>query len=129
MPSTGSKLRFSFQTKVLLPVLAAVVLLLAVTFLIVDRYFAKELLVNAAQNLKAANDMFVKSLGSRHENIVLQFGNMSLTAQGRAVEDGAKGDTIRVLNTTSNRQVEGIVVAPDTVSVSIGPRLAALAPQ
>jgi flagella basal body P-ring formation protein FlgA len=61
--------------------------------------------------------------------IMLQIGNMSLTAQGRAVEDGAKGDTIRVLNTTSNRQIEGVVVAPDTVAVSIGPRLAALTAQ
>ncbi len=76
-------------------------------------------------------DVRPATLVARNGNvtIVLQFGNMSLTAQGRAVEDGAKGDTIRVLNTTSNRQVEGIVVAPDTVSVSIGPRLAALAPQ
>ncbi|MBL8807297.1 MAG: flagellar basal body P-ring formation protein FlgA [Rhodospirillales bacterium] len=64
-----------------------------------------------------------------HVTIVLQIGNLSLTAQGRAVEEGAKGDTVRVLNTTSNRQIEGVVVAPDTVAVTLGPRVAALAPQ
>lgn len=76
-------------------------------------------------------DVRPATLVTRNGNvtIVLQLGNMSLTAQGRAVEEGAKGDTIRVLNTTSNRQIEGVVVAPDTVAVTLGPRLAALAPQ
>ena len=71
------------------------------------------------------------TLVARNANvtIVLQFGNLSLSAQGRAVEEGARGDTIRVLNTTSNRQLEGVVVGPDTVAVSIGPRVAALMPQ
>ena len=60
--------------------------------------------------------------------IVLQTGSLSLSAVGRAVEEGSRGDTIRVLNVASNRQIEGTVVGPDTVSVSIGPRLTALQP-
>jgi flagella basal body P-ring formation protein FlgA len=60
--------------------------------------------------------------------IVLQTGSLSLSAVGRAVEEGSRGDTIRVLNVASNRQIEGTVVGPDTVSVSVGPRLAALQP-
>jgi flagellar basal body P-ring formation protein FlgA len=60
--------------------------------------------------------------------VLLQMGSLSLSVQGRAVEEGARGDTIRVLNTTSNRQIEGVVVGPDTVAVPMSPRLAALKP-
>ncbi|MBL8832192.1 MAG: flagellar basal body P-ring formation protein FlgA [Rhodospirillales bacterium] len=76
-------------------------------------------------------DVRPATLVARNANvtIVLQFGNMSLSAQGRAIEEGARGDTIRILNTTSNRQLEGVVVGPDTVAVSFGPRVAALLPQ
>jgi flagella basal body P-ring formation protein FlgA len=76
-------------------------------------------------------DVRPATLVARNANvtIVLQFGNLSLSAQGRAVEEGARGDTIRILNTTSNRQLEGVVIGPDTVAVSIGPRVAALMPQ
>jgi flagella basal body P-ring formation protein FlgA len=60
--------------------------------------------------------------------IVLQTGSLSLSAVGRAVEEGARGDTIRVVNVVSNRQIEATVIGPDTVAVSVGPRLAALQP-
>jgi flagella basal body P-ring formation protein FlgA len=49
---------------------------------------------------------------------------MTLTAQGRASEDGAKGDTIRVLNMQSKKMIEGVVVGPDRVRVDLAPRLA-----
>ncbi len=76
-------------------------------------------------------DVRPATLVARNANvtIVLQFGNLSLSALGRAVEDGARGDTIRIVNTASNRQLEGVVIGPDTVSVSTGPRLAALQAQ
>ncbi|MBI3507949.1 MAG: flagellar basal body P-ring formation protein FlgA [Proteobacteria bacterium] len=76
-------------------------------------------------------DVRPATLVARNANItiILQFGNLSLSAQGKSIEDGARGDTIRIVNTTSNRQLEGVVVGPDTVAVSIGPRLAALQAQ
>jgi len=43
---------------------------------------------------------------------------MTLTAQGRAVEPGALGDTIRVANATSNQIVEAKIDGPNTVTVS-----------
>lgn len=58
--------------------------------------------------------------------IVLQTGSLQLSAQGRATEDGARGDTIRIVNTQSNRTIEALVVAPDTVLVQLGRPLALL---
>lgn len=43
---------------------------------------------------------------------------MSLVMQGKALEDGAEGDTVRVLNTRSNKTVQGIVTGPNQVTVS-----------
>ncbi|HEU0118799.1 MAG TPA: flagellar basal body P-ring formation chaperone FlgA [Alphaproteobacteria bacterium] len=42
---------------------------------------------------------------------------MQVTAQGRALQDGVVGDTVRLINTQSNRNVEGIVTGPDTVTI------------
>lgn len=37
---------------------------------------------------------------------------LSLSMRARALEDGAVGDTIRFLNTASNRQIDAVVTAP-----------------
>lgn len=42
---------------------------------------------------------------------------INLTAEGRALEHGAKGDLVRILNTSSKQVVTGIVTAPQTVEV------------
>lgn len=54
--------------------------------------------------------------------ILLRTANMTLTAQGKANDDGARGDVIRVLNLQSNKVIEGTVVGSDLVTVQIGPR-------
>ena len=56
--------------------------------------------------------------------IILQTPHMMLTVQGKASEDGAKGDTIRLLNLLSKKTIEGVVVGPDLVRVDTAPRLA-----
>jgi flagella basal body P-ring formation protein FlgA len=43
---------------------------------------------------------------------------MTLTSKGRAMENGAKGQSIRVQNTQSKIVVEGEVVSPGTVRVA-----------
>jgi len=43
---------------------------------------------------------------------------MSLVMQGKALEDGAEGDTVRVLNTRSNKTVQGVVTGPNQITVS-----------
>ena len=43
---------------------------------------------------------------------------MTLTAQGRALADGAAGESVRVLNTGSSRTVEATVTGPNQVTVT-----------
>jgi len=49
--------------------------------------------------------------------IRLETPRMILTAQGRSLEPGAKGDAIRVVNTKSNRVINAVVTEPATVVV------------
>lgn len=49
--------------------------------------------------------------------MVVQTPYMTLTTQGRALDDGAMGETIRVLNARSKKVVEAQVTKPDTVIV------------
>lgn len=50
--------------------------------------------------------------------IAVETANMSLTTQGRAMADGAMGDTIQVINTQSNRAVDAVVIGSGKVSVT-----------
>jgi flagella basal body P-ring formation protein FlgA len=51
---------------------------------------------------------------------------MSVSAQGKALQDGAEGDVIRVMNTQSNRMVEGTVTGAGVVTIhSTSQKLAA----
>ncbi|HET8727494.1 MAG TPA: flagellar basal body P-ring formation chaperone FlgA [Alphaproteobacteria bacterium] len=58
--------------------------------------------------------------------MTLQSGALVLTARGRALDQGARGQVIRVINVDSNRTVEAVVAGPNLVSVSIGTALASL---
>lgn len=49
--------------------------------------------------------------------IALKTPNMQLTVQGRAMQNGSIGETIRVMNTTSNRSLEAVVMSPTEVAV------------
>lgn len=57
--------------------------------------------------------------------MVLRTATLSLTARGRALDDGATGERIRVVNTDSNRTVEATVLGPETVEVRLGRQTAA----
>ncbi|PWC33171.1 flagellar basal body P-ring formation chaperone FlgA [Azospirillum sp. TSO35-2] len=50
--------------------------------------------------------------------ITLTTPAMSLTTQGKALQDGGRGDVIRVVNTQSNRVVEATVAGPNVVAVA-----------
>jgi flagellar basal body P-ring formation protein FlgA len=52
--------------------------------------------------------------------VLLRVGAMSLTAQGRSLDEGARGETVRVMNVHSRRTIEAQVVGPDTVVVVAG---------
>lgn len=49
--------------------------------------------------------------------MVLKTDAMTLTSQGKALENGSVGDTIRITNTQSNHTVEAKVEGPNMVSV------------
>ena len=51
--------------------------------------------------------------------IVLDTGSLQLTAQGKALDDGAQGVLVRVENTKSNRVVDAAVSGPGTVAVNL----------
>lgn len=50
--------------------------------------------------------------------ITLATQSLSLTTQGKALQDGGRGDVIRVVNTQSNRIVEATVAGPNMVAVA-----------
>ncbi len=51
--------------------------------------------------------------------MVLKYGTMALSTQGRAQEQGSVGDTIRVMNTHSNQIVQAKIESSETVSVPL----------
>jgi len=50
---------------------------------------------------------------------------ITVTAQGKSQQDGTLGDVVRVINTDSNRVVQGTVIAPGVVEIHTAQKLAA----
>jgi flagella basal body P-ring formation protein FlgA len=57
--------------------------------------------------------------------IVIETPTMRITAQGKALEDGALGAAIRIANTKSSRVIEAVVTGPNLVAVADSAQLAA----
>lgn len=51
--------------------------------------------------------------------MIVQSGNMTLTATGKALEDGGAGDMIRILNNDTHRTVEGLVTDAGAVRIRL----------
>lgn len=51
--------------------------------------------------------------------VTVQNGTLHLTAQGKALENGAAGATVRVMNTSSNQVLEGTVTGMQNVTVGL----------
>lgn len=68
------------------------------------------------------HDLAAPIIVSRGDRItmIVRHGSLALSAQGRALEDGARGQTIRVMNIDSNQTVEGVVDASGQVRVLAG---------
>ncbi len=62
------------------------------------------------------------TLVQRNESVtmILRTKSMTLTVQGKALDDGGENQTIRVQNPKSNRTVEGRVTGPGEVTVIMG---------
>jgi flagella basal body P-ring formation protein FlgA len=78
------------------------------------------------------SDQLMKpQLVQRNETVTLVYRvpGISLTVRGKAIEGGADGDVISVLNEQSKRTVQGVIVGPGRVVISTGAaRLAANLP-
>lgn len=72
-----------------------------------------------AENMIRSTDLQSPVMVSKNSlvTIRLQTERMQLTSQGRALEDGAEGDVVRVMNTKSNTVVNGVVVEIGSVLV------------
>lgn len=75
--------------------------------------------IAAGRPIRAA-DLLPPQLVERGDTVTLVFadGPMLLTAQGKALQNGAKGDLIRVVNLASNRSIEGLVSADREITVT-----------
>ncbi|MEP2830628.1 flagellar basal body P-ring formation chaperone FlgA [Parvibaculum sp.] len=64
-------------------------------------------------------------------DVTLISGSLTLTARGRALESGAIGDVVSVVNTRSNRTIQGVVEGPNMVRIDApgAARAASLAAQ
>jgi len=85
--------------------------------------------LRAGQVLRQA-DLMRPELVQRNENVTLVFEapGIMLTSRAKALETGAEGDLISVVNVQSKRTVQGTVTGPSTVTVtSMKPRVAAVA--
>jgi flagellar basal body P-ring formation protein FlgA len=85
--------------------------------------------MRAGQILRQA-DLMRPELVQRNENVTLVFEvpGIMLTSRAKALETGAEGDLISVVNVQSKRTVQGTVTGPSTVTVtSMKPRIAAVA--
>jgi len=49
--------------------------------------------------------------------LVLRSARMQLTAQGKALQEGGRDEVIQVVNTASNRTIEGVVTGPGRVEI------------
>ena len=58
--------------------------------------------------------------------IVYEVPGISLTARGKAEDNGSMGDTVNVMNVQSKRVIQGVVTGPGQITVtSLNPRLVA----
>lgn len=65
------------------------------------------------------SDMIAPRLIERGEIVTLSLniGTMALTTQAKALQDGAKGDIIRVVNTASNKTLQAVITGVNQVSI------------
>lgn len=81
-----------------------------------------------AGELIRASDIKLPTLVAKGDTVTMIFEvpGLSLTAQGRAMNEGGMGDSIAILNPVSHRQVDALVVGTGTVRVGPSPAMAAM---
>lgn len=66
-----------------------------------------------------ARDVVSPQLVARGDEVLIQFtaGALQLSAKGKAMQNGAEGDVIRVLNLSSNQSVRAAIIGDKMVAV------------
>lgn len=74
------------------------------------------------------HDVAVPRLVTRGSLVTLKIETpfMSIATQGRALQDGAMGETVSVTNMQSKRVIEGVITAPGVVSVNVLRKIASV---
>jgi flagella basal body P-ring formation protein FlgA len=82
--------------------------------------------VRAGQPLRSA-DLMKAELVQRNDTVTLHYEvpGIVLSMRGKALDSGAEGDTVSVLNIQSKRTIQGVVTAPGHVTVMAPPAPAA----
>ena len=73
-------------------------------------------------------DLMKPEIVQRNETVMLiyEVPGITLTARGKALDSGAEGDTIPVLNEQSRRTIQAVVIGPGRAAIMTGvPKLAA----
>jgi signal transduction histidine kinase/CheY-like chemotaxis protein len=84
MEKLKAKLAVGFSTKVLLPVVTIMVLLLAITVWLVNRRITQQYQMEAARNLRTADLFFRNARKVQRKNLVLRFRNLPNEPRYRA---------------------------------------------
>jgi len=77
-----------------------------------------------ANRMLTANDLETPILVKRNSivTVVFRHPGMELTGQGKATANASLGDTVRVVNPTSNKQFDAVVTGRGSVAVGAAPR-------
>lgn len=73
-----------------------------------------------AGSIVRSGDLVRAQLVRRGEPVTINVrsGGLTITAQGRALSGGARGDLVRVVNTATNRTLDGIVDKAGSVRIA-----------
>jgi signal transduction histidine kinase/ActR/RegA family two-component response regulator len=121
MTRLPSPVRLSFQTKVLIPVVTIMVLLVVVPMWLVSRHMSSHLEANASENLDTATAVFKSLQTIRANNLLLRYRNVPNEPRFKAVAQKSDPETLRFLLEELIDELGGEVVlfaSPETEIVA-----------
>ena len=110
MERSSAGWRLSFQTKVLLPVILILILLVGIMLGTVNHRITAQLEADAAQNVAAADSVFQNSQTIRVKNLLLRYRNVPHDPRFKAVSQKNDAKTLRVMLAELIEELGGDVV-------------------
>jgi len=95
MEKLKARLQFSFSTKVLIPVITIMVLLLAITVWMVNRRITRQFETAATDSLKTADRVFLRFRKIRRQELLFRYRNLPSEPRYKAVFQQADLATLR----------------------------------